>query len=75
MKKISLKKYCNHLGKEIHVENENIIDISTSMSGTGPMYTYMLVESMIDAGIHGPFKRKKQKVSISNSIGFNRIYD
>jgi len=40
------------LGKEIFVEEESYIDMATAVSGTGPAYVFLFLESMIDAGVH-----------------------
>ena len=66
--KIIVKNILKSFGKEIYVENENTIDISTSISGTGPIYTYMLVESMIDAGIHLGLSRDKTKQLVYQTV-------
>ena len=63
-----VKNILKSFGKEIYVENENIIDISTSISGTGPIYTYMLVESMIDSGIHLGLSRDKTKRLVYQTV-------
>jgi len=63
-----VKNILNSFGKEIYVENENTIDISTAISGTGPMYTYLLVESMIDAGIHMGLSREKTKKLVYQTV-------
>jgi pyrroline-5-carboxylate reductase len=39
-------------GKAIYVEDEKFIDMSTSISGSGPAYIFLLMEAMIDAGVH-----------------------
>ena len=35
---------------KMFVDEETFIDISTSISGSGPAYIFMLMEAMIDAG-------------------------
>lgn len=39
------------IGEEIFVEKEDYIDIATAISGTGPAYFLMVMESLIDAGL------------------------
>ena len=34
----------------MYVDDEAFIDMSTSISGSGPAYIFMLMEAMIDAG-------------------------
>jgi len=40
------------LGQSIYVEEEGYIDMATAVSGTGPAYVFLFLESMIDAGVH-----------------------
>jgi pyrroline-5-carboxylate reductase len=45
------------LGKTVHVENEHQIDMATALSATGPTYIFMVMEALIDAGVHMGFSR------------------
>eukprot|EP00854_Cymbomonas_tetramitiformis_P008517 gene8517-10114_t len=45
------------LGEEIFVQDESFVDMSTSLSGSGPAYIFMLIEAMTDAGVHMGFPR------------------
>jgi pyrroline-5-carboxylate reductase len=45
------------LGREIYVENENMIDMATALSATGPTYIFMMMEALVDAGVHMGFSR------------------
>lgn len=46
------------LGETVHVEDENYLDMSTALSGTGPAYVLLFMEAMIDAGVHLGFPRR-----------------
>ncbi len=46
------------LGQEIFVEDEDYLDMATALSGTGPAYVFLLMEAMIDAGVHMGFSRR-----------------
>ena len=45
------------LGKNVRVENERQIDMATALSATGPTYIYLMMEALIDAGVHMGFSR------------------
>ncbi|MEZ5345762.1 MAG: pyrroline-5-carboxylate reductase [Pyrinomonadaceae bacterium] len=49
------------LGRELYVENENMIDMATSLSATGPTYVFMVMEALTDAGVHLGFSRDMAK--------------
>lgn len=46
------------LGQEIFVDDEDYLDMATALSGTGPAYVFLLMEAMIDAGVHMGFSRR-----------------
>ncbi len=46
------------LGKEIRVEEERQIDMATALSATGPTYIFLVMESLVDAGVHLGFSRE-----------------
>ena len=45
------------LGKTVRVENERQIDMATALSATGPTYIFLVMEALIDAGVHMGFSR------------------
>jgi pyrroline-5-carboxylate reductase len=45
------------LGSEMFVETENMIDMATALSATGPTYIFMMMEALVDAGVHMGFSR------------------
>ena len=46
------------LGEEIEVEDEGMVDMATALSGTGPTYVFLLMEAIVDAGVHLGFSRR-----------------
>jgi len=46
------------LGEEIEVEDEGMVDMATALSGTGPTYVFLLMEALVDAGVHLGFSRR-----------------
>lgn len=45
------------MGLAIRVETEDAIDMATALSGTGPAYVFLIMEALIDAGVHLGFPR------------------
>ncbi len=46
------------LGDELFMDQEDYLDMATALSGTGPAYVFMVMEAMIDAGVHMGFSRR-----------------
>jgi pyrroline-5-carboxylate reductase len=46
------------LGREMHVAEERQIDMATALSATGPTYIFLVMESLVDAGVHMGFSRE-----------------
>jgi pyrroline-5-carboxylate reductase len=64
------------LGEELWVEEEKYVDMATALSGTGPTYVFLMMEALIDAGVHMGFPRRiaEQIVlqTVSGSVDFAR---
>lgn len=56
------------LGKEFFVETENMIDMATSLSATGPTYIFMVMEALTDAGVHLGFSRDMAKELVQETM-------
>src|SRR5882724_721384 len=58
------------LGKEMSVETENMIDMATALSATGPTYVFMVMEALVDAGVHMGFSRHvAQELVLQTMLG------
>jgi pyrroline-5-carboxylate reductase len=66
--KEQIKLLLSALGKELYVENENMIDMATSLSATGPTYIFMMMEAMTDAGVHLGFSREVSKELVQQTM-------
>ena len=56
------------LGRELYVENENMIDMATSLSATGPTYVFLVMEALTDAGVHLGFSREMSKELVQETM-------
>ena len=58
------------LGKTIRVENERQIDMATALSATGPTYIFLVMEALVDAGVHMGFSRHvAQELVLQTMLG------
>ena len=64
----NVKALLSALGKELFVETENMIDMATSLSATGPTYIFMVMEALTDAGVHLGFSRDMAKELVQETM-------
>ncbi len=58
------------LGKAMRVENERQIDMATALSATGPTYIFLVMEALVDAGVHMGFSRHvAQELVLQTMLG------
>ena len=63
-----VREMLSALGKELFVETENMIDMATSLSATGPTYIFMVMEALTDAGVHMGFSRDMAKELVQETM-------
>src|SRR6185295_18299414 len=56
------------LGKAVRVENERQIDMATALSATGPTYIFLVMEALVDAGVHLGFSRHVSQQLVQQMI-------
>lgn len=56
------------LGQEIFVEDENLLDMATALSGTGPAYVFLFMEALVDAGVHLGFPRRISEALVLQTL-------
>jgi pyrroline-5-carboxylate reductase len=73
---VRVKAVLGALGEELWVEEEKYVDMATALSGTGPTYVFLMMEALIDAGVHMGFPRRiaEQIVlqTVAGSVAFAR---
>ncbi len=61
------------------MEDEKDVDMATALSGTGPTYVFLMMEALIDAGVHLGFPRRiaEQIVlqTVAGSVSYARSSD
>jgi pyrroline-5-carboxylate reductase len=61
------------MGKEIYVSSEKYIDMATALSGSGPAYVFLIIEALVDAGVHiGMPRDMAEKLVIQTVLGSTR---
>jgi len=63
-----IKRILDSFGKTVFVDDESFIDMSTSISGSGPAYIFLLMEAMIDAGVHMGFNRDTATTLVHHTL-------
>jgi pyrroline-5-carboxylate reductase len=56
------------LGRELLVETEHMIDMATALSATGPTYIFMMMEALVDAGVHMGFSRHVSQEMVTQTM-------
>jgi pyrroline-5-carboxylate reductase len=58
------------LGHELFVDDERYLDMATAINGTGPAYFFLVMEAMIDAGVHlGLSRRIAEELVLQTMLG------
>ncbi len=62
------------LGRELWVDDEKLIDMATALSGTGPTYVLLVMEALIDAGVHMGFSRRVAQELVQQTMLGSVLY-
>ena len=70
------QKLLNSIGKTIFLSNENLIDVVTAISGSGPAYIFYFVEALAEIGMNeGLGERDANLLAIETLIGSAKLLD
>ena len=56
------------MGEAIYAAEEHYLDMATGLSGSGPGFVYLLLEAMIDAGVHIGFSRDQAQQMVLQTV-------
>lgn len=62
------------LGHEHFMNDEKYLDMATALSGTGPGYCFLLLEAMVDAGVHLGFPRRVAEELVLQTMFGSTLY-
>jgi pyrroline-5-carboxylate reductase len=63
-----LSKFLNAIGHNIAVEKEQLIDVITAVSGSGPAYLFLFIKSMIEAAVKLGLDKKSAEKLVEQTI-------
>ncbi len=62
------------LGKEMYVDDDSLVDMATAVSGSGPAYVFLMIESLVEAAAHiGLPRDMAQELVLQTMLGSARL--
>jgi pyrroline-5-carboxylate reductase len=55
-------------GEQLSMDEESYLDMATGLSGSGPGFVLLIIEAMIDAGVHMGFTRRDAEMMVLQTI-------
>lgn len=63
-----IQNLINTTGKSVYVENENLINVATAISGSGPAYVFYFMQSMINAAVQLGFNESEAELLFNQTF-------
>jgi pyrroline-5-carboxylate reductase len=65
---INIERLLNATGRSVYLENEELLDGVTALSGSGPAYFYYIVDAMIKAGVQMGIDENLSKLFVEQTM-------
>ena len=65
---MSIERLLNATGRSIYLEDEDLLDSVTALSGSGPAYFYYIVDAMIKAGVEMGIDENVAKLFVKQTM-------
>jgi pyrroline-5-carboxylate reductase len=65
---INIERLLNSTGRSVYLENEDLLDGVTALSGSGPAYFYYIVDAMIKAGVEMGIDENLSKLFVQQTM-------
>ena len=65
---MQIERFLNSTGRSVYLEDENLLDGVTALSGSGPAYFYYIVDAMIKAGTEMGIEENLAKLFVKQTM-------
>lgn len=65
---INIERLLNSTGRSVYLEDEDLLDAVTALSGSGPAYFYYIIDAMIKAGIEMGIEENLSKLFVKQTM-------
>lgn len=65
---INIERLLNSTGRSVYLENEDLLDGVTALSGSGPAYFYYIIDAMIKAGMEMGIDENLSKLFVKQTM-------
>ena len=65
---IQIERLLNSTGRSVYLQDENLLDGVTALSGSGPAYFYYIIDAMIKAGVEMGIEENLSKLFVKQTM-------